>query len=65
MLIDAPPVASQVTTIRVLLGWMREKERGTLAISQVATKVLLTEFQPIREGFLCLISCHQHSVSCS
>ena len=58
-------VLSQVTTIRVSGGWMREEEQGTSVIIQVVKKVLLMDQQLTREGSLCLISCLQRSAFCS
>lgn len=63
VLISTLAVPSQVTTIRVLLAWMKEEGQGNF--SQVVKKALLMERQPIREVFLFLTSCLQLSVSCS
>lgn len=62
LLMSALTIFFLVTT-KDFLGWKRREE--TLVISPVAPKVLLTEHQAIKEGFLCLTSCLQRSASFS
>lgn len=65
VLMSALAIPPQETTTKGFLVWMREEVKANIVISQVAKKTLLMDRQPIREGFLFLTSCLQHSVFCS